>query len=88
MIIQPKLGTLLSDQVIKTGNDDPRAVEKFCNLGDFLSQNVCLDEEVTACIGETSAAFGSLRNRVWFDHGIRLCTKIAVNQAASYYKPF
>ena len=51
---------------------------KFCYLGGFLSQNACIDDEITSRISKASASFGRLHHRLWSDRGIRLSTKIGV----------
>ena len=69
-MVQPNPGGLPQDPAIKIGNDQLRAVQKFCYLGGFLSQNAHIDDEITAHIGKAGAAFGRLHQRVWSDHGI------------------
>lgn len=53
-------------------------MQKFCYLDGFLSQNACVDDEITSRISKASASFGRLHHRLWSDHGIRLSTKIGV----------
>lgn len=78
VMLQPKLGRSPRDPVIKIGNKELKAVQKFCYLGGFLSQNTCIDDEITSRIGKASASFGRLHHRLWSDHGIRLSTKCGV----------
>ena len=53
-------------------------MQKFCYLGSFLSQNACIDGDITSRISKASAIFGRLPHRLWSDHGIPLSTKIGV----------
>ena len=78
VLFQPRPGTLPHQPVITIGGEQLKAVDKFCYLGGFISQNARVDDEVTARIGKASAAFGRLQHKLWADHGIRLSTKIAV----------
>jgi hypothetical protein len=58
-----------------------QCAENFCYLGSVLNRNVSLEKEIESRLGKASAAFGSLRSRLWNDHGIRLDTKLAVYRA-------
>ena len=78
MRFQPKPGSSPRDPVIKIGDEQLKVVRKFCYLGGFLSQNACIDDEITSRISKASASFGRLHHRLWSDHGIRLSTKIGV----------
>ena len=77
-MFQPKPKSDPQKPAIKIGHDNLKVVDKFCYLGGLLSQNVRIDDEVTACIAKASAALGRLQKRVWSDHGIRLTTKVIV----------
>ena len=57
---QPRLGSLPHDPVIKIGGKQLEAVQKFCYLHGFLSQNACIDDEITSRISKGSASFGWL----------------------------
>lgn len=78
VMFQPKPGSSPRDPVIKIGDKQLKVVLKFCYLGGFLSQNACIDDEITSRISKASASFGRLHHRLWSDHGIRLSTKIGV----------
>ena len=70
---QPKLGNSPQDPVI---------MKKFCYLDAFLSQNACIDDEITSWISKGSASFGQLHHRLLSDHGISLSKKIGVYKTA------
>ena len=78
VLFQPRPGTPPRNPLIMIGDEQLKAVDKFCYLGGVLSQNARIDDEVTARIGKASAAYGRLQHRLWSDHGVRLSTKIAV----------
>lgn len=82
VLFQPRPGAPPHDSVIMIGDEQLKAVDKFCYLGGVLSQNARIDDEVTARIGKASAAYGRLQHRLWSDHGVRLSTKIAVYRTA------
>ena len=69
---QPKLGSSPRDAVIKIDSKQLKAVKNFCYLDGFLSQNACIDDEITSLISKGSASFGGLHHRLWSDHGISL----------------
>ena len=69
---------LPSQFVIKISDKQLKAVQTFCYLGGFLSQNACIDDEITSRICKASASFGQLHHRLWSDHGIHFSTKTGV----------
>ena len=48
------------------------------NIGNTLSQNAMIDDDVSTRIGKASASFGRLTKRLWNERGVRLATKISV----------
>ena len=64
VMYQPKPGSPSHDPVIGIGDEQLKVVQKFCYLGGFLSQNACIDDEITARIGKASASFGRLQHRL------------------------
>ena len=53
-------------------------MQTFCYLDGFLSQNACIDDEITSRISKASASFRQLHHRLCSDHIIHLSTKIGV----------
>ena len=48
VMLQPKPGSSSHDPVIKISDKQLKAVQKFYYLGGFLSQNACIDDEITS----------------------------------------
>ena len=68
---QPKLGSSPRDPVIKIGDKQLKALQKFCYLDGFLSLNACIDDEITPRISKGSTSFGRLHDahtmvRSWY----------------------
>ena len=78
VIYQPKPGADYTAPTITIGNNPLNVVDKFTNLGSTISQNVLIDDEISARIGKASGSFGKLAKRVWGGRGVRLATKINV----------
>ena len=55
-----------------------QVVVKFTYLGNALSREVLIDNEVTAKTANDIMAFGSLRANIWGRNGNRLDTKLKV----------
>ena len=72
---------LVTIPVIKSGETVLKVVDKFCYLGNVLSSDAGIDDDIGNRLGKAGAAFGRLTKRLWDDHGIRLSTKIAVYRA-------
>ena len=53
-------------------------MQTFCYLGGFLSQNACIDDEISSRISKASASFGRLHQGLWSDPGIPLSKTIGV----------
>ena len=63
-MFQPKLGSFPRDPLIKILGKQLDAEQKFCYLHGFLSQNACIDDEITSRISKVSASFGRLHQRL------------------------
>ena len=54
------------------------SVKKYGNLGNIMSYDTRIDDEVILCIATASAQFGRLTNRLLHNRDIILMTKITV----------
>ena len=61
---QPKLGSYPRDAAIKIDGRQAKGCEKFCYLDGFLSQNACIDDEITSRFSKGSVSFGRLHHRL------------------------
>ena len=55
--------------------------KQFKYLGNVLSNEAQMDEDIKARISKASSAYSRLQERVWKPHGIKLNTKIKVYRA-------
>ncbi|PIK42917.1 hypothetical protein BSL78_20220 [Apostichopus japonicus] len=64
-------------------NNDSRleTVDNFRYLGSIISNNVSLDAEINARIGNAAAVMSKLQKRVWGNKNLTLNTKMKVYQA-------
>ncbi|XP_076031933.1 uncharacterized protein LOC143019836 [Oratosquilla oratoria] len=60
VLYQPRPGAAPHDTTIFIGNEQLKAVDKFCYLGAILSQNARIDNEITSRINKAGAAYGRL----------------------------
>nr|VZI34980.1 unnamed protein product [Spirometra erinaceieuropaei] len=58
-----------------------QVVENFPYLGNTLSLNTKIDDEVANRISKASQAFGRLQSTVWKRHGLQLSTKLKMYKA-------
>nr|VZI50674.1 unnamed protein product [Spirometra erinaceieuropaei] len=58
-----------------------QVVENFPYLGNTLSRNTKIDNEVANRISKASQAFGRLQSTVWNRHGLQLSTKLKMYKA-------
>ncbi|BHF71311.1 hypothetical protein SprV_0401436700 [Sparganum proliferum] len=58
-----------------------QVVENFPYLGNTLSRNTKIDDEVANRISKASQAFGRLQSTVWNRHGLQLSTKLKMYKA-------
>ena len=80
VIYQPKPGADYTAPTITI--DNPlKVTDKFTYLGSTISQNALIDDEISARIGKASGSFGKLTKRIWSERGVRLVTKIKVQEA-------
>ena len=63
VMLQLKVGSSPRDPVIKIGDKRLKAVQKFCYLGGFLSENACIDDEITSRISKASRELKQTRRR-------------------------
>ena len=63
---------------VTTNGEVLNAVDKFIYLGNVLSRDVHIDNEVDARITRASSVFGRLQRKVWERRGIRLTTKLKI----------
>jgi len=66
---------------VKAGDTQLATVEKFCYLGNFLSNTISVDDGITSRLTNAGCAFGTLQDRLWMAHDVSLRTKIAVYRA-------
>lgn len=62
-------------------NNTIECVQRFVYLGSTLSSDNSLDQEITNRIRAAHCSYGRLMRRVFLNHGLRTCTKLAVYQA-------
>ena len=64
-VFQPAPHTNYSNPNITVKGQKLHTVDKFTYLGNNLSRNVLIDDEIDARIAKISSAFGRLRKNVW-----------------------
>ena len=81
VLYQPAPGRDHYDPIVIIDNARLKSVKKFCYLGNVLSSNGQINDEIAQRLAKANSTFGRLSKRVWKDHGIRIGTKIQVYQA-------
>ena len=69
---QPGTGKTYIEPSITINGQCLKAVNKFIHLGNTLSRNVVIDDEVDARLAKANSAFGRLSKNVWNWRGITL----------------
>ena len=81
VMYQPPPGVTHHSPTILVNGEELKTTKTFPYLGSILSDDGQLDHEIVSRISKASSSFGSLRERVWNSHDIKLATKIAVYRA-------
>ena len=72
VMLQPATGKTYIEPSITINGRCLKAVNKFIHLGNTLSRNVVIDDEVDARLAKANSAFGRLSKNVWNRRGITL----------------
>nr|VZI31873.1 unnamed protein product [Spirometra erinaceieuropaei] len=77
----PNLATAPNAPQISVNGTQLQVVENFPYLGNTLSRNTKIDDEVANRISKASQAFGRLQSTVWNCYGLQLSTKLKMYKA-------
>ena len=81
VMFQPAPGSAYVEPSIFVDDTKLKVVEKFVYLGSTLSQDGSLDNEIMLRIQNSSSSFGKLQTRLWYQHDIKLSTKLSIYKA-------
>ena len=77
-MLQPVNRLTSSPPVIMPGETALPAVEKFCYLGNTMSSDANIDNDISSRLAKASQSFDRHSRRLWDDYRFRLDTKVAV----------